>query len=84
MGTHIFDIMEAHTFDIMRAHTFAIMRKGTFDVMIANTFEGRLDLANTLEIMIAQTLTLSQTSPGFYVSAAQVFRKHCGKRRNCL
>ena len=28
-------------------------------------------------------LTLSQTSPGFYVAAIQVFRKHCGKRRNC-
>ena len=28
-------------------------------------------------------LTLSQTSPGFYVSEVQVFRKHCGKRRNC-
>ena len=29
-------------------------------------------------------LSLSQTSPGFYVSASQVFRKHFGKRRNCL
>ena len=29
-------------------------------------------------------LTLSQTSPGFYVSAVQVFWKHCEKRRNCL
>ena len=29
-------------------------------------------------------LTLSQTSPGFYVSALQDFWKHCGKRRNCL
>ena len=29
-------------------------------------------------------LTLSQTSPGFYVYAVQVFWKHCGKRRNCL
>ena len=28
-------------------------------------------------------LTLSQTSPGFYLSAEQVFRKHCRKRRNC-
>ena len=28
-------------------------------------------------------LTLSQTMPGFYVYAAQVFRKHCWKRRNC-
>ena len=29
-------------------------------------------------------LTLSQTSPGFHVSAVQVFWKHCGKRRNCV
>ena len=29
------------------------------------------------------SLTLSQTIPGFYVSAVQVFWKHCGKRRNC-
>ena len=27
-------------------------------------------------------LTLSQTSPGFYVSVVEVFWKHCGKRRN--
>ena len=29
------------------------------------------------------SLTLSETSPGFYVSAVKVFWKHCGKRRNC-
>ena len=28
-------------------------------------------------------LTLSQTSPGFFVSTVQVFGKHCVKRRNC-
>ena len=28
-------------------------------------------------------LTVSQTSPGFKVSAVQVLWKHCGKRRNC-
>ena len=28
-------------------------------------------------------LSLSQTSPDFYVSAVQVFGKHCEKRRNC-
>ena len=28
-------------------------------------------------------LTLSKTSPGFHLSAMQVFWKHCGKRRNC-
>ena len=32
---------------------------------------------------IRDVLTLSQTSPGFHVSAEQVFWKHCGKRRNC-
>ena len=31
-----------------------------------------------------KALTLSQTSPGFYLSAVQVFWKHCGKMRNCL
>ena len=31
----------------------------------------------------ALSLTLSQTSPGFYVFALQAFWKHCGKRRNC-
>ena len=30
-----------------------------------------------------EELALSQTNPGFYVCAVQVFRKHCGKRRNC-
>ena len=30
------------------------------------------------------SLTLSQTSPCFYMSAVLVFLKHCGKRRNCL
>ena len=29
-------------------------------------------------------LTLSQTTPCFYLSAVQTFRKHCGKRRNCV
>ena len=33
--------------------------------------------------VIVWGLTLSQTSPGFYVSAVQVIWKHCGKRRNC-
>ena len=36
------------------------------------------------ELMLcANPFTLSQTSPGFYMSAVQVFRKHCGKKRNC-
>ena len=29
-------------------------------------------------------LTLSQTNPGFYMSAVQVFWKHCGKREKLL
>ena len=31
----------------------------------------------------AHCLNISQTNPGFYVSAVQVLRKHWGKRRNC-
>ena len=34
-------------------------------------------------LTLAKFLTLSQTSPGFYVSAVQTFQKHCGKRKNC-
>ena len=29
-------------------------------------------------------LTLSQTSPRFYLFTEQLFQKHCEKRRNCL
>ena len=32
---------------------------------------------------IFDDLPFPQTSPGFYVSAVQVFWKHSGKRRNC-
>ena len=35
------------------------------------------------EYLWSTELTLSQTSLGFYVSAVQVFRKQCGKSRNC-
>ena len=34
-------------------------------------------------IQIYLNLTLSQTSPGFYLSAVQVFWNQCGKRRKC-
>ena len=30
------------------------------------------------------SLTLSETSPCFYVSAEDFFGKHCGKRRICV
>ena len=36
-----------------------------------------------MHVFLQFFLFLSQTSPGFYVSAVQVFRKHCRKRRNC-
>ena len=42
-----------------------------------------LKIKNKSEVGFLQLLTLSQTSPGFYVSAVQVFSKHCEKRRNC-
>ena len=40
---------------------------------------------NIAEIMLKTALlTLSQISPAVYVSALQIFWKHCGKRTNCL
>ena len=39
--------------------------------------------SNLLIVIISMLLILSQTSPCFYVSAVQAFRKHYGKRRNC-
>ena len=33
--------------------------------------------------ILVKLLTISETSPGFYVSAVQVLRKHCRKRKNC-
>ena len=37
----------------------------------------------TVDMCKNQELTLSQTSPGFHVSAKQVFWKRCQKRRYC-
>ena len=42
---------------------------------------GVINLSNVFALPAA--LTLSQTSPGFYLPAVQVSWKHCGKRRNC-
>ena len=51
----------------------------TYTLPFVNTFT-----LNQFKILsFGKGLTLSQTNPGFYVSAVQVFRKHCGKRRNC-
>ena len=44
-------------------------------------FIGVWDVETSLTLW--EKLTLSQTSPSFNLSAVQVFRKHCGKRRNC-
>ena len=37
-----------------------------------------------VKFVVCIYLILSQTSPGFYISAVKVFWKQCGKRRNCL
>ena len=34
-------------------------------------------------VIVWEWVTLSQTSPSFYMSAVQVLWKHCGKRWNC-
>ena len=42
-----------------------------------------LDLQCFQKAFFSRLLTLSQTSPGFYLFAVQAFWKHCRKRRNC-
>ena len=51
----------------------------TFNLSSANAF----NLDQSKNLSFGKELTLSQTSPGFYVSAVQVLWKHCGKRRSC-
>ena len=41
------------------------------------------ELGHPPKLWFGKELTLSQTSPGVYMSAVQVFWKHCGKKRNC-
>ena len=48
-------------------------------VVVCSLFE----FGTVSKSVLQNRLTLSKTSPGFYVSAVQVFWKHCGKRRNC-
>ena len=50
----------------------------TFDLLPSNTFSAD-KVGNPI---VVSDLTLSQISPGFYMSAVQVLQKHCWKRRN--
>ena len=59
------------------------MRKGEITCDKQFSFSHNVFFPIWYLIFIGNELTLSQTSPGFYVSAVQVFWKHCGKRRNC-
>ena len=49
--------------------------------MLYTPFSDRLidQLIDGIVLYAWVALTLSQTSPGFYVSAVQIFRKHCEK-----
>ena len=49
-----------------------------------SVFKRLVSLRHQKVSLCGNGLTLSQTIAGFYVSAIQVFWKHCGKRRNCL
>ena len=47
------------------------------------TVHGNFDQHYEKDFSAVVLLTLSQTSPGFYLSAVLVFKEHSGKRRNC-
>ena len=62
-------------------HVSVVITRNMRNVKIFNI---TITTAETMKcICLTLTLTPSQTSPGFYVSAVQVFWKYCGKRRNC-
>ena len=62
-------------------HLFVCTQPLTF---CKRTLTGSIDQSQTEQAVPPDLrLTLSQTSPDFYESAVEVFRKHCGKRRNC-
>ena len=50
-----------------------------FKIVICKLFQFR----RVKSLLFSKQLTPSQRSHGFYVSAVQVFEKHCVKRRNC-
>ena len=54
----------------------------SFKTMRYHTGKSSFDI-DLMWIHFFNSLTLSQTSPGFYVFVVQVCWKHCGKRRNC-
>ena len=50
-----------------------------FKIVVCKLFHfGRVQ-----RLSFGKGLTISQTNPGFNTFAVQVFRKHCGKRKNC-
>ena len=48
----------------------------TFTLLSANAF----NLAESKTLSFGKEFTLSQTIPGFYLSAVKIFLKYCGKR----
>ena len=68
-----------------------LLLRAKFLCLVIQVFAYRLSDFKIVGCIIGYTifyyfsaLTCSWTSPGFYLSAVQVFKKHCRKRRNCL
>ena len=62
------------------SHVFYLSQnKFQFLVFFILSSANAFNVDQTKILLFNKGLTLSQTSPGFYVSAIQVFRKHCGK-----
>ena len=65
---------------------FSVLSKTGYAVLVTLDLSFCINVLNvdrSKTLVFSKELTLSLTSPTFYVSAAHVFGKHCGKRRNC-
>ena len=71
-----FSVFNLHLFVVCKCFQFRLVLK--YAVCRQGWFKLPYKHFQTLS-----NFTLSKTSPDFYVSAVQVFWKHCGNRRNC-
>ena len=60
------------------------MKMGVFVIKFSIlSYSQNLQVGDNSLNNLCKLLTFSQTSPGFHLSAVQVFWKHCGERKNC-
>ena len=73
----------AFSYNFSTAFFPRVVKSRDYVVQLICRLQNAFNSSNCKVLPFAKELTVSQTSFCFYASAVQVFRKHCGKRRNC-